>query len=166
MKSQLLKSKDPFKRLISVLMGLGIFIIAISCTNSATEKETDEGEDVAETVALTPVEEGREWYLSYCTMCHGEDGKGKGVLADSLRQPPLDLTTITLRRGEFSSELMAKIIAGVEEVPGHSTGDMPAWFETFKESENITSEVVLNEKIDHIVAYLKSIQLTEWPEDE
>jgi mono/diheme cytochrome c family protein len=165
MKNQLIQPKHPFRLLITVLIGLGIFVIALSCSNSATEKTTDEMDEVAETIALTPVEEGREWYLSYCTMCHGEDGKGKGVLADSLRQPPLDLTTITLRRGEFSSELMAKIIAGVEEVPGHSTGDMPAWLETFKASENITSEVVLNEKIDHIVAYLKSIQLTEWPED-
>jgi mono/diheme cytochrome c family protein len=163
MKSQLLKSQHPSKYLISILMGLGLFFMVISCTNSATEKTTDEGDEVAETVALTPVEEGREWYISYCTMCHGEDGKGKGVLADSLRQPPLDLTTITLRRGEFSKKLMAKIIAGVEDVPGHSTGDMPAWFETFKASEGITDEAVLNEKIDHIVAYLESIQMKEWP---
>ena len=163
MNSQLLKPQHPVKRLITTLTGLAAFVMLISCTNSATEKTTDEVEAVAETTMLTPIEEGREWYISYCTMCHGEDGKGKGVLADSLQQPPLDLTTITLRREGFSKELMAKIIAGVEKVPGHSNGDMPAWLETFKKSEGITDEAVLNEKIDHIVAYLESIQLTEWP---
>ena len=96
-------------------------------------------------------------------MCHGEDGNGGGVLADSINTPPLDLTTIALRREGFDKELLAKIIAGVEEVPGHSTGDMPAWFETFKESERISDEAVLDEKIEHIVAYLETIQLKEWP---
>ena len=161
MKSQQLKSTHPFTRLMTIILGLGLlFVFAISCTNATPEEATD---TVAEAVTKTPVEEGHEWYISYCTMCHGEDGKGGGVLADSLKYPPLDLTTIALRRGEFSKELMAKIIAGVENVAGHSTGDMPAWFETFKESERITDEAVLNEKIDRIVAYLETIQLEEWP---
>lgn len=166
MKSQQLKSTHPFTRLMTIILGLGLLLVfAISCTNAAPEEAAEETEAVAEAVAKTPVEEGYEWYISYCTMCHGEDGKGSGILADSLKQPPVDLTTIALRRAEFPRDVIAKIIAGVENVPGHSTGDMPAWFETFKESERITDEAVLNEKIDHIVAYLETIQLEEWPEE-
>lgn len=162
MKNQPLNSKYLFNRLLIIIMGFALFFVAISCANKTAEETTEDAEALTEVVAKTPIEEGHEWYLSYCTMCHGEDGKGKGIMADDMKMPPYDLTTITLRRGEFSHELMAKIIAGVEEVPGHTTEDMPAWLETFKESENITDEAVLNEKIDHIVLYLESIQLTEW----
>ena len=142
-----------------------LFLFAWACGSPTPEAtEGDETEAVSEAVAKTPVEEGKEWYISYCTMCHGEDGKGGGALADSLSRPPVDLTTITLRRGSYDDALIAKIIAGVEDVPGHSTGDMPAWFETFKESEGISDEAVLNEKIDHIVAYLETIQVDKLEE--
>ncbi len=157
-------SMHPFRRLITVMMGLGVlFFLALSCNNNANEAAATETEAVAESTAKTPVQEGYEFYMSYCTMCHGEDGKGGGVLADSLKMPPLDLTTITLRRAEFPKDILAKIIAGVEDVPGHGTGDMPAWQETFKEAERITDDAVITEKINNIVAYLETIQLDEWP---
>lgn len=35
---------------------------------------------------------GKQLYESYCAICHGEDGKGGGFLASSLRRPPADLT--------------------------------------------------------------------------
>jgi mono/diheme cytochrome c family protein len=127
---------------------IGIVVFAFSCNDVSKEK------------AKSPVAEGEEWYKSYCVMCHGENGDGQGHMADKLQAPPSDLRLIAQRRnGVFPDEEIAKIIAGVENVPGHNeTGEMPAWFETFKKSENITDEKVLDEKISHIVAYLKSIQ--------
>ena len=169
MNCQLLKSNNLFRSLFAVLIILGLLFTLPMCTDSNTTEKTtkaatEETEAPTETVAQHPLEEGKDLFISYCVMCHGQDGKGEGPLAENLRQPPVDLTTITLRRGEFSRELIHKIIAGVDEVPGHSNIDMPAWFETFKESEKITDEKIINQKIDHLVTYLESIQQSETPE--
>ena len=170
MNCQLLKSNHLFRSLFTGLMILGLLFTLAMCTNSntsekATEAATEETEAITEKVAQTSLEEGKDLFISYCVMCHGQDGKGEGPLAENLRQPPVDLTTITLRRGEFSRELIHKIIAGVDKVPGHSNIDMPAWFETFKKSEKITDEKVINQKIDHLVTYLESIQQRELPKE-
>lgn len=126
----------------------GVFVFALSCNDVSKEK------------AKSPLAEGEEWFKSYCVMCHGEDGSGQGNMADKLQAPPSDLRLIAQRRnGVFPDEEIAKIIAGVENVPGHNeTGEMPAWWDTFKKAENITDDKVLQEKINHIVLYLKSIQ--------
>ncbi|MCB0519701.1 MAG: c-type cytochrome [Lewinellaceae bacterium] len=147
-----MKSKDFNGRfhnyLLSAFLLMGvIFITSFGCSNAAANKEK------------AAVEEGGQWFKSYCVMCHGEKADGKGNMASMLNTPPLNLTTIAKRRnGVFPDAEIAKIIAGIENVPGHSTGDMPIWWETFKKSENITDDKVLQEKIDHIVAYLKTIQ--------
>lgn len=158
-----MKNQHPFlgrlpRHFFVFCMGLGLFFFVLSCGSSNSEATTDDPTTEAEMAQKTPLEEGKEWYISYCTMCHGEDGKGGGALVSKLDGPPADLTSIALRRGEFDDEWVAKVIAGVEGVPGHSTGDMPNWLETFKETERITDDAVVNEKIDNIVVYLKSIQ--------
>ena len=72
-------SMHPFRRLLHIMMGLGVlFFLALSCNNNTNEAEDTDAETVTEAVAKTPVEEGHEYYISYCTMCHGEDGKGGG----------------------------------------------------------------------------------------
>ncbi len=105
------------------------------------------------------VAEGEEWFKSYCTPCHGEKGDGQSQMASMMDTPPKNLRQIAQRRnGVFPDAEISKIIAGVEKVPGHSTTDMPAWWEAFKTAEGITDEAVLQAKIDHITAYLKTIQ--------
>ncbi len=127
----------------AILFAFALVAFAISCAN-------DKKEGIAE---------GEEWFKSYCTPCHGENGDGQTQMASLMDTPPKNLRQIAKRRnGQFPDAEISKIIAGVESVPGHSTTDMPAWWETFKKSENITDEKVLQEKIDHITAYLKTIQ--------
>ncbi len=122
-------------------------VIAIISNGCGTEK------------AKSPVAEGSEYFQAYCTMCHGDKGLGDGHMASKLNSPPADLTKIAQRRnGNFPDAEIASIIYNIENVPGHSLGDMPIWSETFKKAEGITDEKVLQEKIDHIVAYLKTIQ--------
>ena len=106
----------------------------------------------------TPGEKGRELFVSYCMICHGENGK-PGPMADHLKVEPPDLTLISQRRGgAFPDEIIAKIIDGREPVAGHGTLDMPAWGDTFMESEGLKHKRDVKETVDNLVAYLKLIQ--------
>ncbi len=105
------------------------------------------------------ITEGEVWFKSYCAPCHGEQGDGKSQVGYTMDSPPKNLRQIAKRRnGMFPDAEISKIIAGVENVPGHSTNVMPAWWEAFKKAEGITDEKVLQQKIDNITAYLKTIQ--------
>lgn len=105
------------------------------------------------------VAEGEVWFKSYCAPCHGENGDGKSQVGYTMETPPKNLRQIAQRRnGDFPDAEISKIIAGVEDVPGHSTSVMPPWWEAFKKAEGITDEKVLQAKIDNITAYLKTIQ--------
>ena len=89
----------------------------------------------------------------------GENGDGQSQIGYTMETPPKNLRQIAKRRnGVFPDAEISKIIAGVENVPGHSTNVMPAWWDAFKKAEGITDEKVLQAKIDHITAYLKTIQ--------
>lgn len=140
-----MKSSDQKRRALSLYLPIfvfmfGLILFALSCKREA-------------------VAEGEEWFKSYCTPCHGENADGVSQMAGMMETPPKNLRQIAKRRnGVFPDAEISKIIAGVEKVPGHSTTDMPAWWEAFKKAEGITDEKVLQEKIDHITAYLKTIQ--------
>lgn len=130
--------------LTALLFVIGLVAFGLGCA-SDTKKDA--------------VAEGEEWFKSYCTPCHGENGDGKSQIGYTMETPPKNLRQIAQRRnGEFPDAEISKIIAGVENVPGHSTNVMPAWWEAFKKAENITDEKVLQAKIDNITAYLKTIQ--------
>lgn len=105
------------------------------------------------------VAEGELYFKSYCAICHGQNADGKGEMAKILDTPPMDLTAIAKRRnGNFPDEDIARIIATAERTPGHSLGEMPAWWETLRKAEKIDDPEILKQKIDHIVAYLKTLQ--------
>ncbi len=102
---------------------------------------------------------GEELYLSYCTSCHGTDGKGAGVMTEYLKLPPADLTKIAARRGgNFPEEQIYQIIDGRVPVAGHGSGDMPVWGVALKESEKLKNEKQVRQSINNLVDFLKSIQ--------
>ncbi len=151
-----MKTRSALRYLPIFLLAIGFVFFLMNCGNTAQKSDSA----TAEVTSLSSVEEGKQWYNSYCAICHGENGDGKGSLAGNLDTAPPSMTYIAKRRdGVFPDDEVAKIIGGVESVPGHSVGEMPAWWETFQKSEGITDENVLKEKINHIVAYLKTIQL-------
>lgn len=146
---------------------LGCFLITfpMGCGDSGQSNDgTSNGEpaseeEVIQNEAKAAIADGAEFFNSYCTMCHGEKGKGDGHMADKLDKAPPDLTMIAARRdGIFPEEVIKDIVAGRQKLPGHGDNEMPNWFETLKKSENISDESIIEGKIDHIVAYLASIQ--------
>lgn len=131
------------KLLPAVFFLFGLMVFAVSCSN-----------DKKAAIAI-----GGEWYKSYCVSCHGENGDGQTQIGANLNPPPQDLRQIAKRRnGVFPDAEISKIIAGKENVPGHTTTDMPIWWESFKKAEGVYDDKSLQEKIDQITAYLKTIQ--------
>lgn len=106
------------------------------------------------------VAEGERLFVSYCSMCHGQ--KGDGAMADRLSTPPPDLTMINARHGgKFPEEAVTRQISGKDRLVGHIEDDMPVFWVAIKNGENLTTDEEVEEKIQDIVAYLKSIQRKE-----
>ena len=93
---------------------------------------------------------GKIEYLSSCAACHGEDGRGDGILASILKVPPADLTTLARRNGGyFPLTAVTEIIDGRTLIAAHSMREMPIW----------GFDVKTRNRIPAIVDYLTHIQV-------
>jgi len=70
--------------------------------------------------------------MNYCASCHGEDAKGHGPVAQGLKEPPPDLTTLAKRNnGKFPADYVKNVLIHGAKLPAHGTPDMPVWGPTF-----------------------------------
>jgi mono/diheme cytochrome c family protein len=91
--------------------------------------------------------EGKVLYMSYCSTCHGEQGKGDGVAARSLPVKPADHTNAAVM-GQLSDSYLAEIITkGGSAVK--KSGFMPAW------GSSLTPKQVAD-----LVGYVRSLSST------
>jgi len=73
------------------------------------------------------LDKAKEDYILNCTMCHGENGDGKGDLADSLSVPPRNHTDATYMSTKTDEDLFNAISGGgasvgkAEDMPPHGT---------------------------------------------
>ncbi|MFD1193479.1 c-type cytochrome [Seohaeicola saemankumensis] len=75
---------------------------------------------------------GRSAYGALCTVCHGDDAKGTGSVAELFAVKPPDLTTLTKRAGgEFPFSDVYQVIMLGMDAPGHGTSEMPIWGDYF-----------------------------------
>ena len=106
---------------------------------------------------------GESSYRLFCSGCHGPDGRGNGELAQALGMPLGDLTQIAKRNGGvFPAEEITRLLTG-RGPRGHIDLNVAPWAQTFAEEfEDFASRIVTNamvaRRIDHLVAYLESIQ--------
>lgn len=106
---------------------------------------------------------GRDLYEKHCELCHGAEGKGDGPLSDELKVAPADLTGIAARRGESFPEVeIREIIDGRRRVRAHGKSEMPIWGRVFGGPAVVGKgdEKGVKEKLDQLIAYLRSIQTT------
>lgn len=104
---------------------------------------------------------GKAMYLRYCGACHGENGKGDGVVSGFLRPRPTDLTQIAKQSGgTYSSARVMQLIDGTKTVRAHGDPDMPVWGEVFRQqsSVSLTRRVEAQGKLLLIAEYLRTIQ--------
>lgn len=116
-----------------------------------------------------PVEEqllGKYEFENNCAVCHGEDGKGDGPLAEQLLKPPNDLTVLSKNNGgSFPETAIYQLIDGRRVVitdegrdiePFHGSRDMPIWGDRFRTIEG--DEGAVDVRISNLLKYLESIQ--------
>ncbi len=111
-------------------------------------------------------EKGREVYMKRCWWCHGEEGAADGPAAEFLLPPPRDFTegiykfkTTPFDEIVPSDEDFFNMIKGgllkehIAGWTGMNNSSMPAW-----------GDMLTDEEIWHLVAYIKSIVEYEQPE--
>ena len=71
---------------------------------------------------------GKKEYELQCSVCHGMDAKGNGLLGAILKVVPPDLTTLAKKNGGvFPADRISSVIDGRAEIASHGSRDMPIW---------------------------------------
>ncbi|HEV8716000.1 MAG TPA: c-type cytochrome [Candidatus Binatia bacterium] len=81
---------------------------------------------------------GAALYHAHCASCHGENGRGDGMVGAALRTPPADLTLLAQRNGGvFPEAMVSEFIDGTRDVIAHGPRTMPVWGMIFQNRETI-----------------------------
>ena len=88
--------------------------------------------------------EGQKLYMTYCSSCHGDKGRGDGAAGKALPVKPVDHTDGKLMNS-FSDEFLMSIISKGGAAVGKSSF-MPAWGGVLKENQ-----------LQDLLAYLRSV---------
>jgi hypothetical protein len=115
-----------------------------------------------------PIEEiGKQEYMRSCAACHGESGKGDGLVAGLLLVEPPDLTSIRKRHGgKFPASWVYRIVDGRNQLRPHGSKEMPIWGDRYRAEAlrglplplNVGADAVVHGRILSLVFYLDFIQ--------
>ncbi len=108
---------------------------------------------------------GRGLYDRFCAACHGDSGRGDGVMTGVLTLAPSDLTRLAARaQGAFPLMAVVRRIDGRDPILAHG-GEMPL-FGPWLDGEGADvalsgpggQPVMVSRPIADLVAYLRQIQ--------
>jgi len=135
-------------RFTFLLVAVVTFFSAATFAQSQVKKEP---------IQMTSPSSGSEMFSSYCTACHGKDGKGNGPAASALKVSPSDLTQLSKNNnGKFPADHVANVLrSGV--AGAHGSPDMPVWGPLFSSVSNHADSMV-QMRISNLIHYLESIQ--------
>ena len=133
-----------------LILLVAILVASLISTTQALAQET-------EVVAGGELE-----YQNHCAICHGVEGKGRGIMAKFLSISPSDLTQLAKKNaGRFSFWQVYRVIDGREEIRGHGTREMPIWgarFQAEARGSDPGSRSQVSGRILSLVFYLQHIQ--------
>ena len=116
---------------------------------------------VARGIPAAADDASKQLYLRYCSACHGESGKGDGVVSQLMTPKPTDLTQLAKKAGgKFPFSDVVHAIDGRETIRAHGDAAMPVWGEIFTEEEHgaLGGEAVVRGKAAVIASYVESLQ--------
>jgi mono/diheme cytochrome c family protein len=103
---------------------------------------------------------GRKDFEQLCASCHGNNGKGKGILSEEAK--PTDLTQITKKNGgKFPFETVYRIVDGREMIESHKRFAMPFWGQYLQKPGSAfapASDAQVKQRIADVVRYIKTLQ--------
>jgi len=106
---------------------------------------------------------GRQLYQEHCSACHGADAKGYGPAAGTLKRPPSDLTTLSIRHGgNFPYDYVSNVLLFGSEHPSHGSAEMPTWGFVFRYLDN-QNETLVRQRIANLCGYLVYLQVATQP---
>ena len=132
-------------------MVCGALLLA-ACVATGQEKP------VAKRASTEPMEgaSGRQTYQQYCASCHGENAKGGGPTASSLKTPPPDLTQLAKNNGgKFPYEYVGGVVRFGKPISAHGSPDMPVWGPIFNMVDY--NEVAIRKRIKNLCDFLASL---------
>jgi len=150
-----MQSKRSIRKGPGFALAVGLLIGGFTASDLVRKAMADSHEKVSTS------DVGRDYYLQYCAVCHGQEARGDGEYAGLLKMPPPDLTKIADRRGgEFPSLEIADIVDGRKALRAHGTSEMPVWAERFQEERpsGQGGGAALGGRTYVLVEYLRSIQ--------
>jgi mono/diheme cytochrome c family protein len=108
------------KKLPSVL-----FLVLLACTYSVKSQSKPWAVPEKVTGAKNPspagaVKSGKTIYMTYCTPCHGNSGKGDGPASAALSVKPANHTSAAIQ-AEAEGSLFYKISEGRAPMPGYKS---------------------------------------------
>jgi mono/diheme cytochrome c family protein len=90
------------------------------------ERGTSQSKTLVIAANKTSAMDGKQMFSNYCAPCHGADGKGRGLVAQSLNASPSDLTALTKNNnGRFPASRVTSVLNLGPAV--HGSRVMPAW---------------------------------------
>ncbi|MCW5892708.1 MAG: c-type cytochrome [bacterium] len=97
-----------------------------------------------------------------CAACHGDDARGDGPVAPTLRTPPPDLTRLAADNGGvFPRTRVIDVVSGEIPIAAHGTRDMPVWSLRFRPSSGAATAASLwsTRQLELLTSYLETIQV-------
>jgi mono/diheme cytochrome c family protein len=131
---------------------VGLFLVVLSGSAQTQKPQPSESTRLIDSI------QGPALYAAYCAVCHGNDGRGGGPMAKSLKVAPPDLTRISKRNGgKFPMPRIQKVISGDQLLPaGHGTREMPVWGPIF--SQIAWDQDLGRVRVDNLARYLEGMQ--------
>jgi hypothetical protein len=84
-------------------------------------------------VGAAEIDSGKQFYLRYCSSCHGQEGHGNGPVSRYLTVKVPDLTLIKRKNnGIYPLDKVMAAIDGRRDVRAHGDRQMPVWGEIFR----------------------------------
>ena len=136
------------------------FALALGAARVAQEESSKKTEAQGYRVPEQLIEslDGRDLFRAYCAACHGENARGGGPVASSLKGKVPDLTRVAERRGgTFPLPQVERIISGEETIAtAHGSREMPIWGPIFGQVQR--DQNLGRIRVRNLAKYVESIQ--------
>jgi mono/diheme cytochrome c family protein len=92
---------------------------------------------------------GRQEFMEKCALCHGQDARGTGGVAEVLKKAPADLALLSKKNGGvFPHARMFEVIDGREWIRSHGERDMPIWGKVYQTEQVSAAEFYMDVPYD------------------